>query len=95
MGAPVMEHVLKTDSEVFRAVLSGDKTYEIRLNDRNFMIGHILHLVETEYTGEQMKKEGKPLKFTGRIFNCKVTHILRGPIYGLYDGWVIMSIKSV
>lgn len=94
MEENVIEHVLKTDADVFRVMLSGEKTYEIRLNDRNFMIGHILHLVETRYTGQEMKA-GRPLEFSGRIFNCKVTHILRGPRYGLQDGWVIMSIKSV
>lgn len=95
MNESVIEHLLKTDADVFRAMLSGEKTYEIRFNDRNFGIRHVLHLAETEYTGKQMKEEGKPLKFTGRIFNCQVTHILRGPIYGLQDGWVILSVKSI
>jgi len=36
--------------------------------------------------------EGHALAFTGRELYADVTHILRGPIYGLDDGWVILSI---
>jgi len=32
-------HELKTDPDVFRAVLEGRKTYEIRKNDRGFAVG--------------------------------------------------------
>ncbi len=87
-----MQHKLKTDSEVYRAVESGFKTFEIRKDDRGYQVGDILTLCETKYTGEEMKT-GKPLEYTGYCCNVGVSHILRGPIYGLIDGWVIMSIK--
>lgn len=88
--APVI-HELKTDPEVFDAVWNKDKTYEIRFNDRNYQPGDILVLKETKYTGEQMKK-GKPLIYTGRKVEALVSHVLKGPIYGLVDGWAIISI---
>ena len=87
-------HELKTDSEVFQAVRSGEKTYEIRFNDRDYQRHDFLRLCETERTGEEMR-EGAQLIYTGDEIDVKVTHILRGPVYGLKDMWVIMSIKPV
>jgi hypothetical protein len=90
----IQTHELKTDSHVFWPVACGDKTYEIRKDDRPYTWGDILHLRETKYTGEEMA-EGKPLEYTGREVYCKITHILRGPEYGLKDGWCILSIAGV
>jgi hypothetical protein len=103
-----IDHTLKTDPEVFQAAMQGVKTWEIRKDDRGFKVGDILCLRETEYTGEEMKFQGrrdwaytneelealkpKPLKYTGRELYMRVTYILRGPIYGLKEGWVIMSV---
>lgn len=87
-------HELKTDSEVFNAVLIGAKKFEIRFNDRKFIVGDELHLHETVHTGEEMKS-GLPLLYTGKCIAVKVTYILRGLIYGLQDGWVILSIERV
>jgi hypothetical protein len=84
-------HELKTDQEVYQAVVEGLKTYEIRKDDRGFNVGDFLLLKETEYTGEEMAN-GRPLEYTGRQHEVQVIYVLRGPIYGLKDGWVIMSI---
>lgn len=85
------EHILKTDSDVFQAVQRGIKKYEIRFDDRGFKVGDMLILCETKYTGEEMKN-GKPLEYTPSIKQRRrISHILRGPIYGLLDGWVILS----
>lgn len=42
-----MEHVLKTIEPYFSAVLSGDKTFEIRRNDRGFQKGDTLVLLDS------------------------------------------------
>jgi hypothetical protein len=85
-----MQHELKTDPEVFQALIDGVKTYELRKDDRGFSVGDTLMLRETLNTGAQMAG-GAPLGYSGRIADRVVTHILRGPIYGLADGWVILS----
>lgn len=87
-------HELKTDPHVFQAVIDGKKLFEIRKDDRKFKVGDTLRLRETVYTGSDMKN-GKPLEYTGRALVCKVTYALRGPIYGLQDEWVILSIAPV
>jgi len=66
------------------------KTWEIRINDRDFQVGDSLCLLETHHTGEQMAA-GSPLIFTGRMIDVDVVYILPGPTYGLSDEWVIMS----
>jgi hypothetical protein len=86
-----MIHELKTDPDVFEETYNGNKPFEIRFNDRGFAVGDILLLKETKYTGDEMKRFGKPLIYTGRTFHFDVSYILRGPCYGLMDGWVIMS----
>lgn len=85
-------HELKTDPDVFDAVAAGHKTFEIRFDDRGFKVGDALVLNRTKHTGETMRAGLAPLEFTGHQITCMVTHILRGPVYGLADGWVILSI---
>lgn len=91
--ATPVTHELKTDAEVFDAVLAGLKTYEIRKNDRGFQVGDTLILRETQFTGAEMAA-GKDLIYTGRSLTVTVTHVLSGPIYGLMDGWVILNIAG-
>lgn len=89
-----MIHELKTDPEAFDAVAARLKRLELRLNDRDFMPGDQLYLRRTLHTGEAMRN-GAPLVFTGEALLVAVLHVLRGPIYGLLEGWVIMSIEHV
>jgi len=91
---PATTHQLKTDPDVFQAVISGVKKYEIRFDDRGFQVGDTLDLLETVSTGAEMKA-GAPLEYTSGQHFCKITHILRGPIYGLAAGWVILSIEDL
>ena len=86
---------LKTDPEVFQASWNGQKSWEIRKNDRDYQVGDALVLEETKYTGEEMKTGEWPLEYTGRKLLLEVEFILPGPVYGLQDGWVIMSCLEV
>ncbi len=85
-------HHLKTDPTPFCGVWAGDKTHEIRLNDRDFQVGDCLVLFETENSGEMMRACNIPVEFTGRMVCATVSHIQEG--YGLMPGWVIMSLQE-
>jgi hypothetical protein len=85
-----LTHKLKTDPAVFQAVLDGRKRFEIRRDDRGYYVGDTLHLRETRYTGMEMRA-GAPLEYTGREAWVSVDYLLRGPVYGLADGWVVLS----
>ncbi len=52
---------LKVDKEYFEKILSGDKNFEIRLGDRNFLEGDVLVILEKdpgtkELTGRKTEK---------------------------------------
>lgn len=86
-------HILKTDPQPFEEVRLGHKRFEIRFDDRDYNVGDTLDLRETVDAGAVMQK-GAPLQYTGRMVTVRVLHIMRGPIYGLAPGWVIMSIDE-
>jgi hypothetical protein len=93
---PAVVRHLKTDPGLFDDVEAGRKTFEIRRDDREprFAVGDILLLHRTLTTGEAMAA-GAPLAYSGRAVAVEVVHVLRGPCYGLMEGWVIMSIRRV
>lgn len=79
-----MIHELKTYPEHFEKVISGEKTFEYRFNDRNFRVGDYVAL--NEY------KEGSG--YTGRSALFRITHIAgkeQMPV-PLPKGYVILSI---
>lgn len=78
-----MEHFLKIQKQYFNSVLSNEKTFEIRKNDRDYRVGDKLILSEIYENGFQ----------TGRLLIVKITYILFGPCYGLEAGFCIMSVK--
>ncbi len=85
-------HKLKTDTEVFQAIVDGRRTFEIRFNDRNFKVGDELVLLETIHTLEEQMKHGKPLLFSGNVLRKTISYVLSG--YGLEAGWVVLGITA-
>lgn len=89
-----MRHELKTDPAVFDAVEAGLMTVNIRKDDRGYRVGDVLCLRKTLYTGAEMAA-GKLLHYVDGELDVMVSHILRGPIYGLQEGWVLLSIQRI
>ena len=76
-------HKIKSDSPSFQAIVDGDKTFEARLNDRDYRLGDYL-LLQEWYPSTQ--------EYSGRGVVKRVTYILRGGQYGVEDGYVVMSL---
>lgn len=76
------KHNLKIRPEYFNSIEKGDKTFEVRYNDRNYHLHDILVL--QEHDGE---------KYTGREITVEVTYLLDNPGY-CKEGYVIMAIKN-
>ena len=74
-------HYLKILPEYYRAVERGEKTFEVRLNDRNYQEYDMLHLEEWTSDG-----------YTGRDIIAEVTYILDDADY-CKEVYVIMAIK--
>mgnify|MGYP003403112388 CR=1 FL=1 len=79
-----MIHSLKTWPEYFEAVLSGKKNFEVRKNDRDYNVGHVLILKEWNPETES---------YTGREIARGVSYILHGGSFGIESGTVVMSLS--
>lgn len=76
-----MKHYLKTYTEYFDAVESGDKTFEVRHDDRGFKVGDILVLQDWD-----------GCECTGRELTKKITYVLNDSQFCKY-GYVVLGIK--
>jgi hypothetical protein len=78
-------HILKTWPEPFEAAWRGDKTFEIRVNDRDFQVGDELQLTEwNNATGE----------YTGRAITAVVRYIVYGGEWGLPENLCVMAFQK-
>lgn len=76
-------HELKCDPGPFQATYIGSKTFEVRVNDRDYKVGDTLHLREYDRITST---------YTGRWVSKRVTYLLAGGSYGLPDNLVVMSL---
>lgn len=82
--AASQHHTLKTWPEYMDSIENGQKTFEVRKNDRGFRLGDILHLREWC---------PKHKKWGTRIVTCSISYILHGPAFGICEGYCVMGIK--
>lgn len=76
-------HEVKTNPEFFEEVFMGRKTFEIRLNDRDYKVND--YLEQREFCPEN--------GYTGRKLTRRITYIFKGGSYGLSEKYVVMSIQ--
>jgi len=84
-----MVHELKTWSKYFNMIKSGEKPFELRKNDRGFLVGHELLL--REYNPEKQS-------YTGQMLSRKITCVLEGSEaeqFGLKPGYCIMGLTEI
>lgn len=87
-----MRHELKTINPFFQQVWRGEKTFEIRKNDRGFRVGDKLWLREYSSPSSQ-----KPAYYIGHEIIAKVKHVLTHTDFpdGLKAGYVCLSIEVI
>lgn len=75
-------HDLKIKPEYYRDVVNGDKTFEIRKNDRDYKVGDLLVMNEFR-NGE----------YTGSNVHCIVSYLVQGSEeFGLDKDWCVLGI---
>lgn len=82
-----MTHKIKICEAFADAVLRGDKTFEIRNNDRGYQTGDVLQFTVVSALGFA--------RFDHSLNDAlyRVTYVLSG--WGLRDGYVALGIKEV
>lgn len=88
---PGTKHELKVWKQFYPELQAGTKTFEVRINDRNYQVGDMLILQEYD-----------PLHqvYTGQVLYRRVTYILHGGklagmTFGIDAGYVIMAIAPI
>ncbi|NCD42803.1 MAG: DUF3850 domain-containing protein [Bacteroidia bacterium] len=80
-----MEHELKVKPEYYHSLFTGEKTCEVRYNDRDFQVGDVLILHCIEPTNRFLID--MPLFRT-------ITYVLKGGQYGIHSEYVVLSIHE-
>lgn len=79
----VKVHELKIWPPYYEAVAVGEKTFEVRKNDRDFQPGDRLHLREWDPNNKT---------YTGREIARSITYVMRGPAFGIEPDHCVMAI---
>ncbi len=77
-------HALKTWPEPFEAVRAGRKTFEYRLNDRDFQVGDCLVLQEYNPEYDSLTRE---------CVSMRVVYIAAGGKFGIPPKYCVMSVE--
>lgn len=85
-------HELKSWPDFFTPILDGTKKFEVRNNDRRFLVGDVLRLREFD------DRKGV---YTGREVSKRVTYVLEGigagsitPLVGIQRGYAVLSLED-
>ena len=81
-------HTIKILEDFADAVASGEKTFEIRENDRGYQKGDCVRFVVVDKSGVKVKH---PL--SGNKYAYEITYVING--WGLKEGYVVFGIKKV
>lgn len=85
-------HYLKTWPAFWEAVDRGDKTFEVRKNDRAFQTGDTLML---EYFDPASPPDQWPIANHRQPIERRVTFVLPGGEFGIEPGYVVMGLAEV
>lgn len=79
-----MTHEIKCFDIFFNKIITGEKSFEVRKNDRNYQVGDYIEIQEIC---------GK--KYTGRICIAKILYILHAESFpeAIMPGYAVLSIR--
>lgn len=77
-------HELKIYPKYFEEVMKGNKTFEVRKNDRKFQIGDIVILNEWDN-----------IQYSGRKIHARIKYILDDTFIGVEKGYVVFAFEKI
>jgi len=80
----MVEHNLKTWDEFMVDIARGEKTFEVRKNDRGFKKDDMLVLLGWDNQNN---------KYTGQQIKVRVTYVLRGGAFGIEKDYCVMGFE--
>ena len=90
---PYKRHDLKCAREPFGAVVRGLKKWEFRRDDRGFEVGHDVFLHELIHAPGASRGSASPGVPSGRYVEARIIYLLRGPEFGIPEGFAVFSIE--
>ncbi|WP_066631790.1 DUF3850 domain-containing protein [Labilibacter marinus] len=78
-------HKIKIENQHYLDIAMLRKRFEVRKCERDYKVGDLLEL--------HRYNEGKPLH--NEVLYVKVIHMILGGMYGIENGYCVMSIKVV
>jgi Domain of unknown function (DUF3850) len=92
-----MRHELKTVQPFFEMVWSGEKTFEVRFDDRNFKVGDRLALLEFDPVAEfEFAPNVEDAPRTCRKVEANVERIFNSLEFpGLREGYVVIFLSNI
>lgn len=92
-GKPPKVHELKCAIDPYRELDRGRKLFEYRKNDRNFQVGDVLDL--REFARKDIVDTPDAALYTGAHTRRLVTYVLRGPAFGVPEGYAVLSLGAM
>lgn len=93
-------HLLKVNQSYWAGLVSGEKKFEVRRDDRGFQKGDILrlcHWMDNVTPACYHTREGgrSGLAENAEFMDFRITYILTGGQFGIEPGYVVMAIEPV
>jgi len=79
-------HEIKIWPPFFVAVSKGEKTFEIRKNDRDYKPGDVIFMREFS---------PKDNRYTGRLLSAEIGFVYSGKDFGVKEGYCVFSLLGV
>lgn len=79
-------HEVRCQWRWFERLLAGDKTSEVRFNDRDYQAGDLLRVLAIDRSGSSL---------TGQSVTYLITHVLGSDAFpeALHPGYVVLSLR--
>lgn len=89
------QHELKCDPLPYYPLSQNHKRAELRVNDRDYKEGDLLHLRETRFSSYEMLYHNKPLEYTGRFCYRIISHVFPVNVPGCPDNYALLSVRPL